>query len=187
MVENEGVERVVHAEPDRIQILIDEKTGQAFIIAQEEIQSPITLCVITTEGDVQDIEATFQEMPSQLIILHKNQEDLLDKMGECQPACDTIQTTINFILSNQIPPYLSRIPFEKKECWKNRKIKIVEISRLESSTEILRIFNITNCSRRKQLIYEKELATSGTSWVYVEKNELLCKETVLAVVSIKKT
>jgi hypothetical protein len=187
MLEKGGIEKIIHSEPDRIQILIEEKANQAFIMAREEMRKPITLCVITTAGEVQDIEVIFHEQPSQLIVLQKGKSAIEEcREDSTVTSSSQIQNTIDSILIGQIPPEFFQIDFAPETWSPRRNIQILEINRLDGEAELLRVFKISNCSRSRQTIHEKELALTNSSWVFLEKNCLLPGETTLAIVSIKR-
>lgn len=188
MVEKDEVEKIIHAEPEIIQILIEEKVGQAFVVARETIRKPITLSVITASGYVQDIEATFEEKPSELVILFKEDPEVVVEEKECNSDAFYMQSVIDTILSNQIPIGFKTLIFDSKTGWGSiRKLQIFEINRYENDNEVLRVFRISNCSRRTHTIYENELCFQGSSWVFLETNTLQPKQTIIGIVSIKKS
>lgn len=184
MIEKQGIEKIIHSEPDSIQILIEEKANQAFVMACEEIEDPVTLCVITSNGDVQDIEVNFQDQPSQLVILQ--QKKPIQKLEIPSFEDNQMQSVIRSILNGKIPTDFSTMTFVVDPIYLRKKIKVVEISRFEREFEIIRVFKISNCSKQRQIIHEKELATENSSWIFLEKNTLIPKESILAIISIEK-
>lgn len=184
MVEKQSIEKIIHSEPESIQILIEEKASQAFVMACADILDPVTLCVITSNGEVQDLEVSFENQPSQLVILQqKKQVAPLETpfFEECQ-----MQTIIQSVLSNQVPAGSCVTNFCTDLSYLRKKIKISEISRFDRECEIIRVFKITNCSKQKQIIHEKELSVENASWIFLEKNTLEPKETIKAIISIEK-
>jgi hypothetical protein len=184
MVEKQSIEKVIHSEPESIQILIEEKASQAFVMACNDILDPITLCVITSNGEVQDLEVTFEEQPSQLVILQQKKQAILPEVlpvEECQ-----IQAVIQSVLANQVPEGSYVANFCTDPSYLRKKIKIIEVSRFDREFEVIRVFEISNCSKQKQIIHEKELSIENAAWVFLEKNTLRPKETITAIISIKK-
>jgi TraK protein len=184
MIEKQTVERVIHTEPESIQILIEEKSGQAFVMAKETIDQPVTLCMVTSDGEVQNIEVTFKDIPSELIIF-QNQR-FIEQEEICSEQPCSIEALINSILTHQIPSGYCEQTFESPIYKCRRKIFIKEMRRLESEEEVLRVFYIANCSRRQVMICEKELTFPNASWVYLEKHKLLSSEVITAIVAMKK-
>ena len=51
-------------------IQFDEENGQCFVKAKTNPGHPVTLTLITEEGETQDLEVTFADVPSELVRLH---------------------------------------------------------------------------------------------------------------------
>ncbi len=186
MVEKQGIEKIIHSEPDNIQILIEEKANQAFILVREELREPVTLCVITSDGEVQDLEVTFRNQPSELVILRQKSFVEIEKtpakgFEDCQ-----MQTIINLLLANQPLPGFCETNFCSGSTWLQKKVKISEIKRFEKENELICVFKVSNCAKRRYDIYEKDFAYENSTWVFLEKNSLLSGESVLAIISFKK-
>jgi type-F conjugative transfer system secretin TraK len=57
-------------------IQFDEENGQCFVKAKTNPGHPVTLTLITEEGETQDLEVTFADVPSELVRLHSLKKDL---------------------------------------------------------------------------------------------------------------
>ena len=187
MVEDQGIAKIIHSEPDSIQILIEDKANQAFIIAREVMPDPITLCVITTSGAVQDLEVTFEPRPAQLVIL-KNQKPLveIENTTVIAPSCCPIQQIINTLLAGLVPKGFCEVEFASETYWPQKRLHVVETNRYEKPDELIRVFKISNSSKRRQMVHEREFAAENTAWVFLEKNCLAGGETVLVIISLKR-
>lgn len=184
MMDKQSIEKVIHAEPESLQILIEDKAGQAFVMANQEITDPVTLCVMTSNGEVQDLEVTFQEQASQLVILQAKQPSDLAKQLPVEDC--KMETIIQAVLANQIPRGSFVTSFCIEPSFLRKNMKIQEINRFDRQFEIIRVFTVSNCSKQKQIIQEKELLFENAAWVFLEKNTLIPKESLKAIVCIKK-
>jgi TraK protein len=185
MMDKQEVIKVIHAEPEAIQILIEEKVGQAFVMTTEEIVDPVTLCVLTSDGEVQDLEVTFTEQPSQLVILTQKQQVKTVQPSLPVEECD-MESTIQSILAKQVPAGSFIASFCTQPSYLKKKMKIKEVSRFDRDIEVIRVFEISNCAKQKQILSEKELSIPQASWIFLEKNTLQPKETIHAIICIKK-
>ncbi len=57
-------------------IQFDEENGQCFVKAKTNPGHPVTLTLITEEGETQDLEVTFADVPSELVRLHSLKKEL---------------------------------------------------------------------------------------------------------------
>ncbi|MDP3935757.1 MAG: type-F conjugative transfer system secretin TraK, partial [Alphaproteobacteria bacterium] len=57
-------------------IQFDEENGQCFVKAKTNPGHPVTLTLITEEGETQDVEVTFADVPSEVIRLHSIKKEL---------------------------------------------------------------------------------------------------------------
>lgn len=57
-------------------IQFDEENGQCFVKAKTTPGHPVTLTLITEEGETQDVEVTFADVPSEVVRLHSLKKGL---------------------------------------------------------------------------------------------------------------
>lgn len=74
-IDNSRIAQVFGVE-ELMAIQFDEENGQCFVKAKTNPGHPITLTLITEEGETQDLEVTFADVPSELIRLHSLKKDL---------------------------------------------------------------------------------------------------------------
>lgn len=87
-IDNSRVAQVFGVE-DLLAIQFDEENGQCFVKAKVTPPHPVTLTLITEEGETQDLELTFVDKPSETVILHSLKKDLQplsDVVGEGEDA-----------------------------------------------------------------------------------------------------
>lgn len=74
-IDNSRIAQVFGVE-ELMAIQFDEENGQCFVKAKTNPGHPVTLTLITEEGETQDLEVTFADVPSELICLHSIKKDL---------------------------------------------------------------------------------------------------------------
>jgi type-F conjugative transfer system secretin TraK len=74
-IDNSRIAQVFGVE-ELMAIQFDEENGQCFVKAKTNPGHPITLTLITEEGETQDLEITFADVPSELVRLHSLKKNL---------------------------------------------------------------------------------------------------------------
>lgn len=74
-IDNSRIAQVFGVE-ELMAIQFDEENGQCFVKAKTNPGHPVTLTLITEEGETQDLEVTFSDVPSELVRLHSLKKDL---------------------------------------------------------------------------------------------------------------
>lgn len=74
-IDNSRIAQVFGVE-ELMAIQFDEENGQCFVKAKTNPGHPVTLTLITEEGETQDVEVTFSDVPSEVIRLHSLKKDL---------------------------------------------------------------------------------------------------------------
>jgi hypothetical protein len=105
-IDNSRIAQVFGIE-ELMAIQFDEENGQCFVKAKSNPGYPVTLTLITEEGETQDLEITFADVPSEVVRLHSIKKDLrplsdvVDDSGELNHhhAVELIKQLVR----NQIP------------------------------------------------------------------------------------
>jgi type-F conjugative transfer system secretin TraK len=74
-IDNSRIAQVFGVE-DLMAIQFDEENGQCFVKAKNNPGHPVTLTLITEEGETQDVEVTFADVPSEVVRLHSLKKEL---------------------------------------------------------------------------------------------------------------
>lgn len=74
-IDNSRIAQVFGVE-ELMAIQFDEENGQCFVKAKTNPGHPVTLTLITEEGETQDVEVTFSDVPSEVVRLHSLKKDL---------------------------------------------------------------------------------------------------------------
>jgi len=74
-IDNSRIAQVFGVE-ELLAIQFDEENGQCFVKAKNNPGHPVTLTLITEEGETQDVEVTFADVPSEVVRLHSLKKDL---------------------------------------------------------------------------------------------------------------
>lgn len=67
-IENGRIAKVFGTE-ELMAIQFDEENGQCFVKAKSHPGHPVTLTVITESGETQDLEITFKDVASEVVVL----------------------------------------------------------------------------------------------------------------------
>ncbi|WP_059062689.1 TraK domain-containing protein [Candidatus Protochlamydia naegleriophila] len=190
MIQNGRVRKIIYPE-ENLSISLEEHSGQAFIYAVGKIEKPLALALITESGLVQDIELSFQNKESEVLILNEAQEE---ETKDALPSCiapymteeEQRQLLVNDILSGRIPDgYVSCT----QPRW-NRSIKCglqgTNIVKLENTTSTIYIYEIVNSSKKKRKISEADLKCEGSTWICLESHTLKPREKILGIVCVGK-
>lgn len=74
-IDNSRIAQVFGVE-ELMAIQFDEENGQCFVKAKTNPGYPVTLTLITEEGETQDVEVTFADVPSEVVRLHSLKKEL---------------------------------------------------------------------------------------------------------------
>jgi hypothetical protein len=193
LIENSRIKKVIFPE-DKLYVRMEETSGQVFIQPKNILQEKIVISIISQTGIVQDIEIEFKDQPSQVVIL---QETLIDQTipmdYPIQEVCCTpypptneLSTIVETILQGQIPPCFSSLPITNSCTTIRSGITAKLVGRLQGCFEDLYIYQIHNTRIWKKRLQERDLACGTTTWVYLQKNCLQPKETVLAIMAVPR-
>lgn len=105
-IDNSRIAQVFGVE-ELMAIQFDEENGQCFIKAKTNPGHPVTLTLITEEGETQDVEVTFDDVPSEVVRLHslkKELKPLSDVLGNDEETAqaDAIEL-MKHLVRQQIP------------------------------------------------------------------------------------
>lgn len=173
----------------QISVTLEEDSGQVFVYALTDFPQTTTVSLVTDDGYVQDIELSFIDGPTEIIILEPN---IYCEEIPCEP-CEVIGPghpeyivmTIESILGGNVPEGYVACEINP-ECRRIKKgIRAVLISKLVSLHETLYVWRVENTSRWSQKISEKEMNFQCGNWVYLDRNQLGSCEQIMAIVSVK--
>lgn len=105
-IDNSRIAQVFGVE-DLMAIQFDEENGQCFVKAKTNPSHPVTLTLITEEGETQDLEVTFTDCSSELVRLHSIKKELkplsdLEDDGDGSGHADALEL-MKQLVRQQIP------------------------------------------------------------------------------------
>lgn len=173
--------------PDaRISVQMEEDSGQIFVYALEDIVNETTISVITDTGLVQDLEVSFAEKSSEVVILR---EVLL---SDC---CAEESTRRLFSISCQVRDILNGVTPKGYVCFEGgRDVREIcsgvfteKLAIFEGQLETLYLYRVINYSGSCVCLHETQLDPNGASaWIFLENNSLNPKGDTLAIVASKR-
>ena len=189
LIDKSRIKKIIFPE-DKLYVRIEEGSGQVFVQAKNLIEEKIVVSIISQEGLVQDIEIQFVDQPSQVVILREydNQPAKpLQELHSCQGTISKcgLKKTIESILNRKIPDGYVSAPITQST-WKIKPgISAKLVGYLKGAYEDLYIYQVRNTRLMRKCLLEKELVCPNSPWVFLEKNYLKSRETVLAIVAVK--
>ncbi len=116
-VDGQRIKKVIYPEGD-ISIRMEEDSGQIFVQAMVDEPSETTVTIITNCGVVQDLELSFSDKASEILILReKAEEKSCDFSGviamDCGDEVNAIQDAIEKMITGKIPE--EYIPVEDQQ------------------------------------------------------------------------
>ena len=174
-VENGRIEKAVYTD-DAVLVRLEEESGQAFVFALKPSHKEVVISIITDKGDVQDLEVSFENKPSEVVILKEEK-----KNKKCHFNQEIIEI-INAILKGQTPDQYccteegdTIIPY----CG----VTLNSIASFESCKDTIKLCRLTNISKNILRIFESDLCMPRTKWIYVIRNYLKPHEETIALIS----
>ncbi len=190
LVESGRIKKLIFPE-DKLYVRMEETSGQVFVQTKSSFEEKIVVSVITKEGLVQDIELTFSESPSQVIILKdSNPEEkpmlsTVDYTLCSSTESEDIQTTVNDILQGRAPSGYIAAPVINSTCTIKPGITAKVVGRFQSWHHDLYIYQVKNTRPWRKRLYEKSFSHPKSLWVYLANHCLKPNDNTLAIVAVR--
>lgn len=188
LVDGGRIKKVIFPD-DKLFVRMEEVSGQCFIQPKSPLVDSTLVSIVTQDGQIQDIEITFSDGPSEVIVLQAPcfDPEIIYELSDISCCfCDnSLNSQIDTLLKGEVPCGYRSIPFKKCIMEPKFGISVKLIAQLEGQSDDLLLYEVTNRSWWKKRITEQVIACSGVNWAYLEKKCLNSKETILGVVSIK--
>lgn len=187
LIENGRIKKIIFPE-DKLYVRVEETSGQVFIQAKNPFQEKIVVSIISQSGVVQDVEIEFANLTSQVIVLRDitlDQQSL--QQVHCSPCCynEDLSLIVGGILQGKIPSGFCSVPITNFCRTIKLGVKAKLVGRLHGCYEDLYIYQVHNARIWQTRLLEKDLSSGGALWVYLQRNCLRPKETVLAIVAAR--
>lgn len=185
LVELGRIRKIIFPE-EKLLVWMEEVSGQVFVQSRYPMLEPTVVSIITQDGLVQDIEMTFSDGPSEVIVLTNHVEQDFLELCDADPiyGSPSIDGSIESLLKGEIPEGYSSTPFRRYIFRPKFGISVKLVGKLRGVVETLCVYEVRNTIICKRKILEKEIACPGSSWTFLEKNRLCPKETILAIVAV---
>lgn len=188
-VDGQRIKKVIYPEGD-VSIRMEEDSGQIFVQAMVDFPSETTATIITNCGVVQDLEFSFADKASEILILReKIDEENVDFSGliamDCGDEINAIQDVIEKMLSGTILE--EYIPVEDRQicCRIKREVILKSSMRLVGPLYTIYVLTLENKGRRLEKIHEREINFVAGEWIFIEKNELDRGDKALVLMGVK--
>lgn len=187
LIDQGRVKKIIFPE-EKLHVRMEEVSGQVFVQPKYFSSEPIVVSIITQEGDVQDIEITFSDCPSQVIVLQDScgmNDPILGVYEEPSICiCSSLDECVNHILQGKIPAGYQSTTFRGYAFKPKFGISAKLVGKLAGCVDTLFIYELTNTTFVRRKMLEKEITCPGAIWGFVQKNCLGAREKILAIVAV---
>lgn len=166
-------------------VRLEEESGQVFVTSLGgAFPKPMTISVITGTGHVQDIEVTFENKETEVVVLHEPKEGFEAELLEISsPESKSIKSIKTILLGESPVGYVRLDKTQEEKFLKEGMVKVESISFFQGAYEVIQSFRLTNESKCDLELIESELKEFGDKWIFLTKNELSPGESIIAVVA----
>ncbi len=183
LVDDGRIQKVIFPE-EHLLVRVENISGQVFLQAHHMTPKNTTLSIINHEGLVQDLEITFEDKPAEVVILQEPISSTNPKEQNNETCSMTIDSIIDHIRHGSVPPGYTSTPTTKMFLKLKPGVGVGYSERYIGSKDALYVFQVKNTTCSRKCIQEQELTLENSQWVFLEKNTLSPKETILGIVSV---
>lgn len=189
-IEQKKIKKFLYQEGE-ILIQLDEHSGQLFVQPMVSTPNCTTLSIIISDGTVQDLELTFSEKSSEILILQPApiEECIYEEVSfECTPdeiRLEAIQSALRCINSGIVTDEYDIVLTEKCFFDKRNRLLMTSKSSLISASYTIYLVIVENGSRLPKSISEQGVNFLCGEWVWLEKTCLRRGERSLALIGVK--
>lgn len=176
-IDNSRIAQVFGVE-ELMAIQFDEENGQCFVKAKVNPGHPVTLTLITEEGETQDIEINFTDKPSEVVRLHsikKGLQPLSETFADEEDSSIHTQAVelIKQLVKNQQPKGLKLVPLANQPSRTLVNGASFQITKQFRGLGVdVRIGTIQNSSDSKLSLKEAQIAEADDVAIYLSQREL---------------
>lgn len=173
-IEGGAIKKVFFHEGD-LSVVLDEESGQVFVSPSKHDAKVATLCVLSDQKKMQNLQIAFEDRDAGIVILKEKKQK------------SSILSTVEQIFAGQVPKDYELF---KKKLPANKGVKGVYfrcLRALENEQEILFVWELSNLSRKVLQINEEALKTAKDEYYLVQKTRLQPSEKTLAISARKKS
>lgn len=167
----------------RKELEVNLSSGMAFLKPKEGFSGPLTVTVITSDDEAQDLSIKVADKPSEHV-------QLLDRKESVDLMLEKISTIsfLNTILEGDCPDGFKMGYSSKYESIDLPiPLECNHLQTLEGPTETIEVYRIVNNSRKKEFELSASLFKNQSNlWVFLSKPKLEPKDSGLCVISIPK-
>lgn len=172
-IEGGSVKKVFFNEGD-LSVFLDEESGQVFVSPAQFDQKAKTLCVLSDQKKMQNLEIQFEEREAGIVIL----KDLLQKRS--------VLSDFDRIFEGYIPrdyePSTKALPANKG----TKGVYFRCLRAMEGKNETIFVWELSNLSRRVLILNEEGLRTPEDEYYILQKKRLAPSEKTLAISATRR-
>lgn len=175
-VDGQRIKKVILTS-EGLSVTLEEESGQIFVYALSYKPDATTLSLITDLGTVQDVEISFVEKPSEVLIF-KRKDDKPKPVENIQCRAfsfeeESIVKNVTAIIRGKSPAgYHSCQLSNYKKFNLDRWISLEPSGKFVRGGDSIQVWKVKNESKRFLKLSEKCLNFSGAKWVYLHQDFL---------------
>lgn len=187
LLEGGRISKLIYPE-DKLFVRMEELSGHVFVQSKSCKPENLLISVVTSDGSVQDLEISFEDCFSDVIVLRPPgryaPENLNRPLVEA-PHC--FQTMFNSIIEDvthkRIPEGYCSVPF-KRSIWNPKSgITAKLVGKLSGNDEDILVYQLISTTPWKKRVHERQLADANTLWAYIDQPCLKGKQGTIAIVA----
>ena len=184
---SDGIVKKILGPPNVCSIRIEKESGQAFVNLLRPIKENVVFSIITGNGLVQDIEISFEDKISEVVILKEPLDEEEESLVHINDIQESAVKIVKGLLRQHIPKgFVFRDAGKYQRERNDMDLSFQLKSIIEGPLERVFIYEITNIRQKEQSICERFIKRRNDLWVFLEKKDLQPNEKTLAFIGEKK-
>ncbi len=168
---------------------VEEETGQLFVQSIRPNCPNTALSLVSTSGAVQDLELSFRETSSEIVILQQGPVSGRPHFEEAETVVvyDSLDQSglidlIEGVIQGQIPEgYVSIVEQDSPHKVKDG-LTMQRISRLVGPDQIIFLYRLHNTGCKVKQVTECQVNILDGDWVFLDRNKLKSEENALVLI-----
>jgi hypothetical protein len=162
-------------------------SGQAFLFPLRQFKEKVTMSVITSSGEVQDLVVSLEEKPSEVVILYEKGTLYEDEEVTASDPLDTMVDVVKMILNGGVPPgYVARPGKRVSPQRIPSNLSVGHTLVLDGPFETVYAFEVINESRKALRLDQEDFKIQGDRWVFIKDETLNRRGSTLVMVGVTR-
>ena len=162
---------------------VEEETGQIFIQAVKPDCPSTSISIVSDSGVVQDLEVSFSDISSEIILLEHPSEIWESKNCNIHPLkSSAIAYLVENLIKDTIPDGYKSIEDNDHPVPLHNGLELRRTSRLVSDEQIVFVYRLKNVSCKDNSVTECQVNILDGDWVFLDRYRLKPQECALVLI-----